>query len=269
MTLRPTASWLLAGALALLPACGDDGTGPDAAIDASAPGSALEDSASGDASLPDAARPDYCVETTGEALQDITTTPASPYFIHHPAEPGTPLHTVIFLPGGPGARDLAMITWDLWLSAPLRADDMRIVVPYSAAGDFPSEAERAIDVLDEVLACHGGDPAHVHLGGTSLGGVAAFDLMLGHSDRFATLLGAPGLFGSSGIDTQVAALEGKSVFLGVGERDTDPWSSQVPALHDALSARGIDSRLVVFAGQGHILDASFDETAFFDFWAAH
>ncbi len=49
-------------------------------------------------------------------------------------------------------------------------------------------------VLDEVLAYYGGDAEKIHIAGLSNGGIAAFGAMLLHPERFATLLGAPGLF---------------------------------------------------------------------------
>lgn len=222
------------------------------------------DAGASDAGPPDAgAPPDFCVEASAEALQDVTGTPAGPYFVHHPAEPAQ--QTVLFMPGGPGTRGLAMTTYDLFLSAPTTPDDVRVVMPYSET-DLPSEAERAIDVLDEVIACYGVDPDRVHLGGTSLGGIAAFGLMLEHGDRFQTLTGVPGAFSTGLPEEWAAALDGKALFLGYGENDAEPWPSSLEDVHAEMTMRGVDSRLEVFAGQGHIPDAAFDETLFFDFW---
>lgn len=42
-----------------------------------------------------------------------------------------------------------------------------------------------------------------------------------------------------------------------------------PAIDGRLTSLGYDSTFVEFSGQGHILDANFDESALFDFWLAH
>jgi pimeloyl-ACP methyl ester carboxylesterase len=189
--------------------------------------------------------------------------------VHHPSVEGSPVHTVVFLPGGDGRRPLAMATWDLWLSSPSSPDTMRVVVPYSASGDLSAEAERALAILDEVLACYGGDPEKVHLGGSSMGGLAAFDLMLDHHERFATLLGAPGAWERGVTSEAIASVRGKAVFNGIGELDSEPWTSEARDIDSRLEEEGIDTRLVVFGGEGHILSPEFDETVFYEFWSAH
>lgn len=219
-----------------------------------------------DGGRPDAgAPPDFCVPANADALQDVTGTPAGPYFVHHPSEPAR--LTVLFVPGGPGTRDLASLTYDLFLSSPTTPDDVRVVMPYSLT-DLPSESERAIDVLDEAIECYGVDPATVHLAGTSLGGLAAFSLMLRHGERFQTLMGVPGAFEEGLPDEWAAALEGKALFVGRGENDVDPWPAWIDDVHEEMTTRGVDSRREVFPGQGHVPDAAFDETIFFEFWRA-
>ncbi len=112
------------------------------------------------------------------------------------------------------------------------------------------------------------DRAKVHIGGTSNGGLGAFDVMLDHPDRFATLLGAPGLWMYWNPTAVQAALEDKSVFNGVGELDSS-WYSYVEQTHERLVALGIDSVFVVFEGQDHIPDSSFDPAPLFGFWQEH
>lgn len=250
----PSRLCLLVGAFgALVVACdgaasGDAGPTPDAAI--------VQDAGSD-------AGPAHCVEASLDPLQDVTGTPAGPYFVHHPAMAART--TVLFIPGGPGTRSLASLTYDLFLSAPTTPDDVRILMPYSLT-DFPSESARAIDVLDEAIECYGVDRSNVHLAGTSLGGLAAFGLMLIHADRFVTLMGVPGAFQTGTFDEQAAALDGKALFLGYGESDAPMWTDALDNLHSAMTTRGVDSRLEVFAGEGHVPSAAFDETIFFEFW---
>ena len=87
--------------------------------------------------------------------------------------------------------------------------------------NFIDEAPRTLAIVNEVLACYGGDPTEVHLAGTSNGGLAAFALMTVHPEYFATLLGVPGAFpvqDPATIDRAVLGrtLAGRAVFNGVG-----------------------------------------------------
>jgi predicted esterase len=248
---------------AALAACSDDTAGSD--------GGAGTDAGKADAALPDLPGPDaptYC-KPAGSGLQDITGTPAGPYFVHHPATPASTTPTVLFLPGGSGSNAVATLTYNLWLSGGKKLDQFRVVVPYAADGNFADEVQRSIKVLDEVLACYGGDRSKVHLAGTSNGGVQAYGLMLTEYARFKTLLGAPGLFTSNPSDSALkTALTGRAVYNGVGEIDST-WKSSVSPTHTRLKNLGLDSTYVEFKGQDHILTAAFDESVFFDFWAKH
>ena len=210
--------------------------------------------------------PDFCVAAKQGSLQDIVTTPKAPYFVHHPDASVTAPEAIVFVPGGPGSRDTAMATFELWLSRGKKLGNFRIIVPYAADDDLTDEGKRIVPILDEVLACHGGAQAPIHLAGTSNGGRAAFALMLASHERFATLLGSPGLFADVGDDVLVGALSGKRVFNGAGALDTQ-WNPLVRATNERLTRLGIDSRFVEMPGQGHILGADADQDVFFDFWS--
>jgi len=53
-----------------------------------------------------------------------------------------------------------------------------VVIPYSLDVDFIHEAPRTPAIVNEVLACYGGDPAHVHL--AALDTSAFFDFWTAH-----------------------------------------------------------------------------------------
>lgn len=215
-------------------------------------------------------RPAYCVapKTAGE-LQDVGTTPASPYFVRQPAAPRALVPTIVFLPGGSGAKRNAWSAWDRYLAAGKDVDTFRVVVPYWSDLEITEDFHRTLAIVDEVLACYGGDPMQIHLGGFSNGGHAAFDLMLERPDRFATLLGAPGEFQMNVTSAQLRPLAGKAVFNGVGENDDAFWHKGVRDAHSMLLAAGVDSVYVEFPGQGHSANASFPKDVLFDFWIAH
>jgi predicted peptidase len=210
-----------------------------------------------------------CAPTLSGMLQDVVGTPASPYFMHHPEQPTDETPTVIFLPGGAGTRTIARdFIWKNWLSRGRRLDAVRVVIPYVADGSRMTreEAGRTLRILEEVLACYGGARARVHLAGTSNGGRHAFYLMAEAPGRFASLLGAPGVFPAASDDARLtAALRNRPVYNGVGAEDGD-WKPEVQATHQRLERLGVRSVYVEFPGQGHIVNDQFDPSGFFDFW---
>ena len=227
--------------------------------------SALSTPEAASSAPPDTGPPAYCVAAEYDTLQDVSTTPSSPYFVQHPTTDGPSTPTVIFMPGGSGSRTISQRVWANYLSQGEGADRFRLVVPYSEGIDLIDDAGRVFGILDEVLACYGGDISRVHIAGTSNGGLAAFALMLASPDLFASLLGAPGAFPTQAPARLAGALAGKRVFNGVGANDNG-WRPGVKATHDALVAAGVESVFVEFAGQGHQVSPEFDESVFFDFW---
>lgn len=212
-------------------------------------------------------KPDNCIPAQPGTLQEITGTQASPYFVVHPGQDSSRVTTVIFLSGGAGSRRSAQRVWTNYLSRGSDREAFRIVVPYAVDMEYIDEAGRTFAILNEVLACYGGDPARVHIGGVSNGGVAAFMLMLARPQRFATLLGAPGTFPiTTNPEAWGKALAGRAVFNGVGANDVD-WKPNVKATHEALAAMGISSVYAEFPDQGHTVNQSFDNSILFDFWA--
>lgn len=81
------------------------------------------------------------------------------------------------------SRRSARRAWENYLSDGRGVESFRIIIPYSIALDFLEEFPRTFKILDEVLACYGGDPEKVHIAGVSNGGLAAFALMLERSDH--------------------------------------------------------------------------------------
>jgi len=257
--------------LVLLPllACTTSTAGGEPSPAAGAPAESVDAGAPAEeAPAEPVARPSYCTAAKS-GLVDLTKTPAGPYFVHHPTSVGTSeAPTILFIPGGRGTRDTATVTFDEWLSRGKTLGAYRVVMPYADDGDLTDEGERTIAVLDEVVACYGSKLGVVHLGGTSNGGRAAYALMLEHPDRFATLLGAPGLFSSATDATLTAALPGKAVFNAAGALDSG-WRTQVEATNKRLVGLGLDSAYAALPGQGHVLDEKADQEVFFSFWAAH
>lgn len=211
-------------------------------------------------------RPEYC-PAAAAGLQDVVGTPASPYFVHHPTAEGAQT-TVVFLPGADGSRMIsAQFIWSRWLANGVGVDRVRVVVPYTADGDLLDEGDRVVAVAQEVVACFGGDPGRVHLGGTSNGGLAAFSTMLRRPEAFASLLGAPGAFERAPSDAELlSAFRGKATFLAAGTLDSNTWRGAARALHQRMGSLGLRSEHVELTGEGHILSVGFDSTLFYRFW---
>jgi predicted esterase len=210
-----------------------------------------------------------CAARLTGMLQDVVGTSASPYFIYHPDQSTDETPTVIFLPGGAGTRTIARdFIWKNWLSRGRRLNEVRVVIPYVEDGSRMTreEAGRTLRILEEVLVCYGGARSRVHLAGTSNGGRHAFHLMATTPGRFASLLGAPGVFPPETDDARLTkALRDRPVYNGVGAEDGD-WKPMVQATQQRLERLGVRSLYVEFPGQGHIVNEQFDPSGFFDFW---
>lgn len=222
---------------------------------------------------PSPTRPSRCAPLGASVLQEVIDSAAGPYFIHRPNIDDRGASTVVFLAGGSGGRASALRVWDVVFSGRSDADAFQVVLPYSIDANFIDEAPRTIAIVNEVLGCYGGDPREVHLAGTSNGGLAAFALMIGHPEYFATLLGVPGAFpvqDPTAIDPAVMgrALAGRAVFNGVGALDAG-WKAEVIATHNTLASAGVESVFVEFPMAGHILNETFDPSALFAFWESH
>lgn len=215
------------------------------------------------------ARPAYCAPAQAGAPQEITATPASPYFVHHPRAASPLVPTIVFLPGSSGARRNALRAWDQYLAGGKGVDAFRIVIPYWNDLDITEDFHRTLAIIDEVIACYGGDVRQIHLAGFSNGGHAAFDLMLEDPGRFATLLGIPGEFELGTTVQQLTALRGKAVFNGIGALDDEFWHKGVRDAQAELVSAGVDSVYVEFAGQGHAAGPDFPKDRLFDFWLSH
>ncbi|MBN1337512.1 MAG: hypothetical protein JXB39_16285 [Deltaproteobacteria bacterium] len=235
----------------------------------SACGKDADDSSNPDDTAPaEDTPPEWCESSIPGGLHHVMTHPTAPYWIHHPFEASDDVPTVVFLPGGPGTDPTGEGTYRMFLERGTDVKKFRVVIVTATDEDLTDEWDRVPVVTDEVLACYGGDRDRVHIAGTSNGGLGAFSIMLTAYERYATLLGCPGLWESWDETAITTALAGRSVFNGVGELDAG-WKSGVQQTHEQLLDLGVDSVYVEFPKQGHIPDETFDPDALFAFWSAH
>ncbi len=247
---------------------GDTDTDSDADSDTDADADADSDADADTDADTDYDPPDWCEPAQLGMLQHITTHPTNPYWVWHPDTDSLRVPTVLFMPGGNGNDGAGQGTFNSWFDHGEALPDLRLVMITATDGDLTDEWDRVVPVVDEVLDCYGGDPDKVHIAGTSNGGLGAYDVMLDHPDRFATLTGAPGLWMYWNPTSVEVALADKAVLNGVGEYDSS-WYSYVEQTHERLVGLGIDSHFEVFPGQGHVPDEDFDPSVLTDFWMEH
>ena len=165
---------ICAAAAVLLAACSDAGeTGLDPETATSAPATAVATSPTATATssaptaetvAPTVAPAGTAVVSTGEVsagcvpeqpgeLQDVTRTPASPYFVHQPNVDRADAPTVVFLSGGRGSRSGARRAWNDVLSTSEQAGAFRVVLPYSEDIDFIDDARRTFAILTSATRC--------------------------------------------------------------------------------------------------------------------
>ncbi len=236
------------------------------ACGAEPPGTPDSGTTTGDTGTATVPAPEWCQEPLDGALQEVTTDhPAAPYFLSHPMAPSDDTQTVIFLGGGPGDQGSAQASWDLFFTMGDGVAEIRAVLPWADSGSLSDEPDRIGEVVDEVLACYGGDRSGVHLAGTSNGGRLAYDLALAGDGRYATLMGVPGVPSSWQQGDLAEPLADMRIYNGVGSDDTG-WKSEVARVHEAMIAEGLDATYAEFEDQGHVVNTEWDETVLYDFW---
>ena len=206
--------------------------------------------------------PDWCPPATA-GRQEVTDTPASPYYILHPDVANAPI--VLFLPGGPGDRGSAGATWTAFFDEDSRG--YRIVVPYVTEAGYPQTVvPPSAGLLDEVLACFGGDPGRVHLAGHSNGGYLAYNVFGPElADRIITITGAPAYFE----DFRQADF-GTLAFHNAAGAEDATWLAAMEGAHETLLSKGFESQLTAWAATGHTPGPNWDgREGMFAFWDAH
>ncbi len=206
--------------------------------------------------------PEWCPAPTS-GRQEVTDTPASPYYVMHPDVESAPI--VLLLPGGPGDRGSAGATWDAFFDEDARG--YRIVVPYVTEQGYPEDVVPPVaEVLDEVLACFGGDAGELHLAGHSNGGYLAYNVVGPQLvDRIVTLTGLPAYF-SAFRKNKYGTL---AFHNAAGDTDTQ-WLEAMEDAHATLLEQGFDSELTVWPETGHTPGPNWDgREGMFAFWDAH
>jgi pimeloyl-ACP methyl ester carboxylesterase len=212
--------------------------------------------------------PDDCPATEA-GRQDVNSPTAGPYLVGHPVPDVLWGPTVVFLPGGngKGPTGSASSGWNAFFGDDVSGLGYRIVVPYVTEDGYPNSVVPNVEaILDEVLACWGGDPAKVHLVGHSNGGYLAYNVSGPDlADRWVTITGAPAYFDRF----EKNKLEGIAFHNAAGENDPT-WLEAMTEAHDDLTENGFDSTLTVWANTGHTPDADWDGLAgMIAFWDAH
>src|SRR4051795_11326489 len=115
--------------------------------------------------------------------------------------PGAPDHgapLVVFLHGsGEGGDEVATLDRLLvhslpWVAAtghlPAKADSFLIACPQSSTRLWREDAQRVLDIMDELCRSEGADPARCYLSGISKGGGGCWDIAAAAPGRVAALV---------------------------------------------------------------------------------
>jgi predicted esterase len=111
------------------------------------------------------------------------------------------------------------------------------------------QVEPFIAALDDFFTKHANaDPAHVYIGGYSMGGIMTWITAAAHPEKFAAALPCCGCSAPDVFKRQLENLENLPVWALVGKGDTNcanQFGEHMPALIEAVKKNGIESRLTV------------------------
>lgn len=176
------------------------------------------------------------------------------YLLQAPADPGSEAESLIVLPPGDEREAMVRQALDRYWSKEAAARGWVLAAPISPAGAsyFASRPDAAWAVADDVARRRRIKGGRHHLAGVSNGGSDALTVGLLAPGRFRSILVLPGLLGSDLTDADLAKSKGLSVRLLVGEHDA-AWRPGVERSAERLTLAGIDAKVEVVRGAGHVL----------------
>lgn len=158
---------------------------------------------------------------------------------------------VLALPWGGGTPDLVLGMLDSYWSVEAPQRGYLVVSPAILGSSLQTEADLFLPSLFAWMNANlSFDPERVVLVGASNGGRGIFHALVAQPSRFSALIGMPGSY--SGPPEALAGFAGNPAWLLVGEGDTN-WRSAADATKTILETAGVETRLDVIPGQGHVL----------------
>lgn len=156
----------------------------------------------------------------------------------------------------PGSQTLSMVETGLrnWWESEGARRGFVVVSPAAPNGELFFLGSRAhiAPFLDAVIAEHNLDPAQIHVGGISNGGISAFAAALDHPDRFLSLTALPGFPPQGTEPADLERLAGLRVTMFAGEEDP-VWAREMASLAAYLTSIGQEPYLEVVPGAGHTI----------------
>lgn len=175
--------------------------------------------------------------------------------------PARPAPVLLLLP--PGGQNATMVSAALYFVAGAATRHGWVVIcPQAPEGEsFNGQGnQHLLALLTNLRSRLNIEGKRVHLAGISNGGRSALTLALAASDALASVYVFPGAFGTPvPEEAELKKLRGLPVRLFVGEQDDASWHKASEAAVAALLKAGVDARLEVRKGEGHILNIG-DET---------
>jgi predicted peptidase len=170
--------------------------------------------------------------------------------------PATSSPVLLLLP--PGGQNAAMVSAALSFVAPAATRRGWVIIcPQAPEGESFNGAggKYLLPLLASLRANLNIEGNRLHLAGISNGGRSALALAVAAPAELASVYVFPGAFGNPLPDhAELKKLQALPVRMFVGERDDISWHKAGEASVVALKNAGVDARLEVRKGEGHILD---------------
>jgi predicted peptidase len=127
-----------------------------------------------------------------------------------------------------------------------------VLSPQCPDGEYWTDSEALVALLDEVMKNYSVDPGRVYLTGHSMGGRGTWYLAYKHPEKFAAIAPMSGLFL---ITAWASRLKNMPIWVFHGARDEIALISETEEMVKALKAVGNNVRFNVLPDRGHdILD---------------
>ena len=198
------------------------------------------------------------VEIDGVAIDYAATVPAD-------FQTGDEAPVLLAFP--PGGQDLGLTRSLVGGTYATEAQRLGWVVISPAAPDgvlfFDGSEELIPGFLDWVETWVGIEGGAPHVAGISNGGISSFRFAALNPDRVQSVVVFPGFPRSDADDAALAELTDVPIRLHVGGEDT-AWVERAQEANTRLEELDADVELVVYPGEGHVMNATRDGTIIFE-----
>jgi len=142
-----------------------------------------------------------------------------------------------------------------------------VLSPQCPEGEYWTDTDGLIALLDEVLKNYAIDPRRVYLTGHSMGGRGTWYLAYEHPEKFAAIAPMSGLFLST---AWASRLKHMPIWAFHGERDDiAPISDTVELVNALKDAGNADVRFTILPDRDHFILDEYENRALYSWFLAH